>query len=478
MSNYKFLLLSFLVFFKTQAQHLYPEKFDNCNITSFCLDCGNPQAEQPENIVNDIIAGINKKTFAKLTGTIEVQILIDENGMPCLLSAHNKTGVSTKKLNLQEAINKTSVWTPAVSEGKKKSSSVSYLLEFDNGRLSIKRKIFNFKNQSNMSSAGTPDVKGTNSDKLTNTWTLYNQQNSELPWDMTRAVVVDKDNTTWIGTDNGIVAIKDNKWIHYNSKNSIISAPQYNRNETQSVRYAAVDKQNNKWFIAGWDAYRFDNTKWTKFDSLNSPINWARKIFVDNSNNIWFTSWDGVAKFDGSSWKTYTMANAQLPDDKTLGVFVDSKNKIWIGTFEGNVVIENGKTKGLNDNKTPLSKAYISQMYEDKKGNLWFDLYNDKSPGDRGIYILDTFNKWTKLEFPKGVLEDSAINNFFLDENNNKLWVTVNGVGVLLYDLNLKKWEIYTNVNSNVPSIHAEQITQDKNGNIWIATYAGAIKTN
>jgi ligand-binding sensor domain-containing protein len=211
---------------------------------------------------------------------------------------------------------------------------------------------------------------------------------------------------------------------------------------------------------------------------LNSPINWARKIFVDNSNNIWFTSWDGVAKFDGSSWKTYTMANAQLPDDKTLGVFVDSKNKIWIGTFEGNVVIENGKTKGLNDNKTPLSKAYISQMYEDKKGNLWFDLYNDKSPGDRGIYILDTFNKWTKLEFPKGVLEDSAINNFFLDENNNKLWVTVNGVGVLLYDLNLKKWEIYTNVNSNVPSIHAEQITQDKNGNIWIATYAGAIKTN
>jgi len=476
--NYKYLLLVFFLFIETQAQHLYPEKFNGCNIASFCLDCGDPQAQEPESIVYDIIAGFDKKIFVKLTGTIEVQILIDENGVPCLLSADNKTGVSSKKLRLQEAINKTPAWTPAVSEGKKRSSSLSWLLEFDNGRVTMKRKIFNFKNQSNMSSAGTPNVKGTASGKLSQTWTLYNQQNSELPWDMTRAVAVDQENTTWIGTDNGIVAIKNNKWIHYNSRNSTISAPKYNENETQSVRYAAVDRQNNKWFIAGWDAYRFDDTKWTKFDSLNSPINWARKIFVDNSNNIWFTSWNGVAKFDGSNWKMYTKANAQLPADKTLGVFVDCKDKLWIGTFEGNVVIENGKTTLLDDKKSPLSKAYISQMYEDKKGNLWFDLYNDKSPNNSGIYILDTYNKWTKLEFPSSVLDDSAINDFMLDENSNKLWVTVNGVGVLLYDLSSKKWEIYTNVNSDVPSIHAEQIAQDKDGNMWIATYAGAIKTN
>lgn len=38
-----------------------------------------------------------------------------------------------------------------------------------------------------------------------------------------------------------------------------------------------------------------------------------------------------------------------------------------MGTFEGNVMIENGVTKLLNDKNSPLSKAYISKVYEDKK---------------------------------------------------------------------------------------------------------------
>lgn len=477
MKKYSLLLITnFAILLNVQAQHLYPEKFNGCNTSHFCLDCGDVKAEEPESLASEIVAALDKKTFEKLEGNIEVQILIDESGNPCLLSASNSTGVSLKKLKLQESINGTFGWKPATSKGKAKMSSLSFLFEFRKGTFSMKRKIFNFQNQTNMSSSGKPKTEGTNISKLSKTWTLYNQNNSELPWDMSRAITVDNDNSIWIGTDNGIVAIKDNKWNHYNSKNTIISAPNYNKNQTQSVRYAAVDKKNNKWFIIGWDAYKFDNDKWTKYDSLNSPINWARKIFVDKSNNIWFTSWNGVSKFDGSSWTTYNKANAQLPSDKTLGIFVDSKYRIWIGTFEGNVVIDNGKTVLLNEESSPLSKAYISQMYEDKKGNLWFDLYNDKSTKHKGIYILEG-KKWTKIQLPKNMPEDSSINEFLLDENSNELWLTVNGVGILLYNLDSKIWEIYTNANSNIPSIYAEQIAKDKDGATWIATYSGIVKS-
>ncbi|HBD25576.1 hypothetical protein [Flavobacterium sp.] len=476
--------LSILIFFCSisilNAQNIYQEKFDDCKLSTFCLDCGDAKAEPQSTIVDEIIENLEKTNFIKTKGIIEVQILIDENGTPCLLSVQNKTNISTKKLKLKKAINNTSNWNPAITKDKKQNSSVSLVLEFDNGKLSVKRRIFDFKNQSNMKSEGKPNIEGTEKEKLINTWTLFTQSNSELPWDMTRSIVTDLDKNVWIGSDNGIVEISNNSWKLYNSKNTIIAPPAYNKNETQSVRYAEVDKKNNKWFIAGWDVYRYDNRNWTKYDSINSPINWARKIFVDPKNNVWFTSWDGVTKFDGKNWTVYNEENSNLPTNKTFGVFVDKNDKIWIGTFEGNVIIENGKTKLLEDKSSPLSKAFISKVVEDKKGNLWFSLYNDKNYKDEGIYILDTSNNWIKIDFPNNnkILDGNSINDFLLDEENKELWITVNGIGVLCYYLESKKWEIYTNKNSNFPSIHAEQITKDGNGDIWIATFAGVVKLN
>ena len=30
------------------GQNLYTQKFDNCKLSEFCLDCGNPKAEIPQ----------------------------------------------------------------------------------------------------------------------------------------------------------------------------------------------------------------------------------------------------------------------------------------------------------------------------------------------------------------------------------------------------------------------------------------------
>jgi ligand-binding sensor domain-containing protein len=461
------------------SQYLYPEKYSKCSLTSFCLDCGDPKAQPPASIIEEFKNNLDKKNLRALSGSIEVQILIDENGKPCLLSSINQANISSKILGLEKAINSTSPWEAAVEDNKKTNSSVSLIFEFENGNISLKRKIFDFSNQTNEKSTGTPEIKGTDKNQLSRTWTVFTQENSALPWDMTRAVGNDHDNNIWIGTDNGIVMISKGKWTNFNVKNTpALSSTGYNENITEAVRDLEIDKNNNKWFVIGWDVFRYDNRNWTKYDSTNSPINWPRKIFVDHSNNVWFTSWDGVAKFDGKNWSVINKQNSKLPTDKVLGVYVDKKDRIWIGTFEGNVIIENGITKPLNDKYSPLSKAFISKMYEDKHENVWFDLYNESSE-EAGIYVLNPKGKWTKINHPNpNMFRRNAINDFFLDEENNLLWITLNGVGVLNYDLISKKWETYTNENSNVPSINAERITKDKEGAIWIATYAGVIKLN
>lgn len=468
-----------LIIFSTPifSQSLYPEKFEDCKLSRFCLDCGDTKAQPSKDILQEIFSNFDKKSLTNLNGTIEVQILIDEKGKPCLLSCENKTSVSSIELNLKNAINNTSNWQPAITNNKSENSSVSVIFEFSNGQINAKRRVFDFKNQSNAQTVGKPEMQGSEKNSLSETWNVYTQQNSELPWDMTRAVANDLDNNIWIGTDNGIVKITAGKWEHFNSKNTIINATPYNKNQTQSVRDMEIDKNNNKWFVIAYDVYKYDNEKWSKYDSINSPINWARKIYVDNSNNVWFTSWEGVSKYDGQKWSVINKKNSKLPTDKTLGIFVDKKNRIWIGTFEGNVIIDNGKTTQLNDKKSPLSKAFISQMYEDKKGNLWFDLYNEKGT-DAGIYVLRPNGTWSRILDENLKFSENSVNNFLFDEDKNVIWISQNNVGILKYDILTKKLEIYTNENSNVPSVNIEKITKDKDGAIWAATYAGVIKTN
>jgi len=472
------ILVFTFIFFNLNAQNLYDEKFDNCHLTSFCLDCGDTKAQPQNTILDEIIANLNTSNFSKANGKIEVQILVDADGKPCLISAKNETNISSKKLNLQKAINNTSYWNPAISKNQNQNSSVSLILELQHGVLTAKRKVFDFKNQSNMKSEGTPNIKGSKKSDLKYSWTLYNQQNSQLPWDMTRAISTDLNDNIWIGTDNGIVKIENGNWKLYNHLNTTIETTKYNKNQIESVRYMNVDKADNKWFIAGYNLYKFDNKNWTKYDSINSTISWGRNLHTDFENNLWVTSWKGISKFDGKNWKLFNKENSNLPTNKVLGIYVDRNKKIWVGTFEGNVVIENGKTMLLNDRSSPLSKAYINKMYEDTKGNMWFQLYKDQS-NDAGIYVLDRHGKWTKIEYSDTkMFYENSINDFLLDEDKNELWLTLNGIGVLKYDLNEKKWEVYTNQNSNIPSIHAEQITKDKNGDIWVATYAGVVKLN
>ena len=477
---YRILYLWILIFIPTLllGQNLYPEKFNTCVFDRFCLDCGNPKAEPPTTFLQELVRNMDSNSLKKVNGLIEIQILIDSVGKPCLISVNNKTNIKTTKLKLQEAVNNTSNWKPAIDGNKGTNTSVSLLISFEKENIKAKRISFDPKDRTNGRSTGTPVIKGSGHNKLSETWTVYTQQNSDLPWDMTRAVAIDSDNSIWIGTDNGIVSIENGKWKIFNAQNSNIETTKYDKNATEGIRDIEVDRNNNKWFVAGWDVYKYDNKTWTIYDSINSPINWARTIFVDKSNNVWFTSWDGIVKYDGTKWSVMNTKNSEIPSNKTLGVFVDSKNRLWIGTFEGNIMIENEKTTKFTDKDSPLSKAYISQMVEDKQGNLWFDLYNSKG-SDEGIYILRANGIWERIKYTNpDIFIKNSINYFLLDEEKNVLWIALNGIGILRYELENKKWEVYTNQNSNVPSVYVMKLAKDKDGAIWAATFAGVIKLN
>lgn len=467
-----------LFFLTTQTafgQHLYPEKYEDCKLSKFCLDCGEPKAELPKDAVESILNGLNQKSIKKINGSIRVQILVDALGRSCLLSSENRTNVSSKKLGLQKAINSMSKWTPSMKGNEAQSASVSLELVFQDETFGIKRVQFDFKNNTNFKSVGTPDVKGSKEKDLSVQWTVITQSNSDLPWDMTRAVISANDNI-WIGTDNGLVKMTNEKMEVFGVTNSAIKPVKYNQNRASAIRYAALDSKGNIWLSAGWEAYKFDGNEWTVYDSTNSPVVWPRTIYSDNSANVYLTSGRGLAKYNGATWSVIDTSNSKIPSNKVSGVYVDSQDRLWIGTFDGNIRIDKDQTIEFNESDSPLKEGSISQVFEDSMGNFWFDLYS-KDKTKAGMWLLKPNGEWTSIRPKKSELfTKNDINDFLLDEENGVLWIALNSVGLIRYDLKSDKWETYTPENSAVPSIHVMKLAKDKNGIIWAATFAGVIK--
>jgi hypothetical protein len=101
-------------------------------LSQFCLDCGETKAQPPQTLKEELFKNLNAASLKKLKGLLEIQILVDSIGKPCLISADNQTNIKSKKLNLQFAVNSSSFWKPAISENKNTQSSVSLIIYFDN----------------------------------------------------------------------------------------------------------------------------------------------------------------------------------------------------------------------------------------------------------------------------------------------------------------------------------------------------------
>ncbi|WBX77618.1 hypothetical protein PG911_05005 [Tenacibaculum ovolyticum] len=290
---------------------------------------------------------------------------------------------------------------------------------------------------------------------------------------MSRAIAIDENKVIWYGTDNGIVKIKNGKMNLINQSNSPLRVTSYNKNKANSIKDVTVDSQNNKWFSDGYNAYKYDNDKWTVYDSINSKMRWSTKIYADNSNNVYFTTFKGLVIYNGEDWSIMNKTNTKLPSNRIMGVFKDSKNRLWIGTNKGNIRIEGNEIENFQKTGNPLKNSTLTKGYEDSNGDIWFSLY-EKFPQTKGFAKYKIDGTWEVISTENANIPKNDVLDFAIDEKNNRIWLSINKVGLSMFDG--QKWSTLTPENSNVPSTYIQSIIVDDKGNLWCATFAGLLK--
>lgn len=347
-----------------------------------------------------------------------------------------------------------------------------------------------------------------------------NSLHNNLVRDHIYAALVDRNSVIWMGTkESGLYSlnpITQEINVYSNEKENESSLAE------NTVFSLAEFKDGSIWVghynsgisIMDPDDKTFTRVQYREFDDFSLPGNSIMNLFVDDSDIVWISTTAGVAYY--SPLKRSADIYKKNPSgsgisDNFIYSVTSTKNDAWIATKK-----EINKVNTLSGliTKFSFNDAPGSRMWAVAKGsdNLWVAHSKGLSHIDLTLNKIVTFGneKDNKYNLPASdnytIVSDSAggvwvtgynsgVYNFhpdkgvvkqFLDKKGNPyhdnstytldmivsedglIWLaTTSGV----FSVNTTTGDYnHFSLGSNQSNIRAASLTQDKNGNIWIAT--------
>lgn len=144
------------------------------------------------------------------------------------------------------------------------------------------------------------------------------------------SITNDKDNNTWIATNNSGVFVWNNKIVQHYTKNDSLSS--------NSITSLFTDSKGNIWIATeGEGVMKFDNKEFTPFSYFENGLinNNISCIAEDQNGLIWFGSPDGgICSFNGNDFSFFT-DNDVLTSNHVVSITFDNSGNLWAGLNNG-----------------------------------------------------------------------------------------------------------------------------------------------
>ncbi len=334
-------------------------------------------------------------------------------------------------------------------------------------------------------------------------WTVYTKDNLGLPEDNSakdyfRPYVLESDSSggLWIGTEEGYLVNRSlsGEWTVYNTDNS--GLPFNYIGDIES------DDSGGLWIVGGTAesaaglAYRSVNGEWTVDTKDNSGLlyNYVCTLESDGNGGLWMNTAEEWWGYDqnlthrsvNGEWTVYTKDNWGLPNDyfQTTTFLHDDKGGLWIGTERGGLVY-----RSVSSEWTVYDEDYssfpdlpsndINAIEIDSNGELWIGTYD-------GLANRSVSGEWTVYTKYNSELPDNSVNVLESDSNGG-MWIGtyVHSIGGsdgpytgLSYRSVSGEWVLYNTDNSGLPNNIILDLENDGSGGLWIGTTAGLANRN
>jgi hypothetical protein len=224
--------------------------------------------------------------------------------------------------------------------------------------------------------------------------TTFNTKNSAILGNNVFSVITGRNNLRWFGTDKGISALYNKKWltpaymrqypeimfkdfpitalattlfgdtlyvategagvsrVYRDNVDAITGASEYAQwgpieMPSDKVYSLCVTRDGTQWLGTDLGAARHTgyNTleNWTVFNTENGLVdNFVQAIAEDAFGKLWFGTKAGVSVFDGTDWTSYTV-NDGLISNNILFIMVDKNGIVYMGTDNGIMIYNDGQ---------------------------------------------------------------------------------------------------------------------------------------
>jgi signal transduction histidine kinase/ligand-binding sensor domain-containing protein len=281
-----------------------------------------------------------------------------------------------------------------------------------------------------------------------------------LPYKTVRSVLQTRDGYIWAATSDGLARFDGVRFTVFNTANS----PNLNTNR---LEYLAETSDGSLWVTGDEEGlFRFRDGKFSSLSTADGlPSNHIYSLFADSATNrLHISTLNGLAL-----WQDEKIVHAEPLTEPRQGYISLFDNT---GTFcvkEGSIV-RRFTAEGILEYKLPddTPETLLAQVYEDRAGAIWIGTHYRKEPAAAKLYIFKKNGEISVFD-RRHHLPDAFIEQILEDAKGN-IWIAVGkfGKGGLLKFEN-GKLRVFGK-EDGFEGVGVLGLAEDREGGIWAAT--------
>jgi signal transduction histidine kinase/ligand-binding sensor domain-containing protein len=315
------------------------------------------------------------------------------------------------------------------------------------------------------------------------------------------AIIMDRDNRLWIGSENGLGRIfpdgkreefvgeetgapfvringisfdnEGSTWLS-TGRHGLIQLKQTGVLNLTTVEGLAINRINiavegaNRAFYIGTDNGKVNIYQEGKITTLpiRTDLGGAgiRDICLDKNGVIWIASYKGILRIEGTSERLFTTADG-LPADDMRRILLDSQGRLWFASRSGGIAqFKNNRVVRVIDKDNGLRSNYILAMEEGADGKIYIGTHSG------GLSVIEndgTITNHALTSDDAGVLAF----NLYPDPVGN-VWIVCNTGPYFFNGKTFKEIELSASIKGETYFDWLE----DAYGTIWMTTNIGVLR--
>lgn len=186
----------------------------------------------------------------------------------------------------------------------------------------------------------------------------------------------DRKGDIWVGTTKGVSIYRNGKFetVDFKADKQNPDKTYDDVNEHAVIQSFFEDSNGKMWIGTAGLLYVIENGRSRKITEAESHH--VHSIIEDRNGMIWAATSRGVLRFKNYKLDKAFDSKDGLPSDFMTSIFQDSRGRLWFGGYGGLTEYQNGKFVNYTKEQG-LAGNNVRTIYEDKDGVLWIGTYDE-----------------------------------------------------------------------------------------------------